>query len=95
MTISREEVHHVARLARLDLADDVLDTLADQLGSILNYMETLNKVDTEGVAPTAHAVALTTPLRTDEPRPHLDRDAALVNAPERDDASFLVPKVIG
>lgn len=95
MTISREEVQHVARLARLDLADDVLETMADQLGSILDYMETLNRVATEGIAPTAHAVSLTTPLRTDERRPHLDREAALANAPERDDDSFLVPKVIG
>jgi aspartyl-tRNA(Asn)/glutamyl-tRNA(Gln) amidotransferase subunit C len=95
MTISREEVRHVARLARLDLADDVLDTLAEQLTGILDYMDTLNKVDTEGVVPTAHAVALTTPLRPDERRDHLDREAALANAPERDEDSFLVPKVIG
>lgn len=95
MTISREEVQHVARLARLDLAEDVLETMADQLGSILDYMDTLNRIDTEGIAPTAHAVSLTTPLRTDERRPHLDREAALANAPERDEDSFLVPKVIG
>lgn len=95
MTISREEVRHVARLARLDMADDVLDTMAAQLGGILDYMDTLNQVDTEGVAPTAHAVALTNPLRADERRAHLDREAALANAPERDEDSFLVPKVIG
>ena len=95
MTISREEVQHVARLARLELAEDVLDTMAEQLGSILDYMDTLNQVDTEGIAPTAHAVALTTPLRSDERRAHLDREAALANAPERDEDSFLVPKVIG
>lgn len=95
MTISREEVRHVAHLARLDLPEDVLDTMAEQLGSILDYIETLNRVDTEGVAPTAHAVSRQTPLRADERRPHLDRDAALANAPERDEASFLVPKVIG
>jgi aspartyl-tRNA(Asn)/glutamyl-tRNA(Gln) amidotransferase subunit C len=69
--------------------------MSDQLGSILDYMETLNRVDTEGIAATAHAVSLTTPLRTDERRPHLDREAALANAPERDEDSFLVPKVIG
>ena len=95
MTISREEVRHVAGLARLDLADAVLDTMADQLASILDYMNTLNKVDTEGVAPTAHAVSLQTPLRADERRAHLDREAALANAPERDEDGFLVPKVIG
>ena len=95
MTITREEVQHVARLARLDLADDVLDTMAEQLDGILGYMETLNRVDTEGIVPTAHAVSLTTPLRKDERRPHLDRDAALANAPERDEENFLVPRVIG
>ena len=95
MTITREEVRHVARLARLDLADDVLDTMAEQLDGILGYMETLNRVDTEGIVPTAHAVSLTTPLRKDERRPHLDRDTALANAPERDEENFLVPRVIG
>ena len=95
MSISREEVRHVARLARLDLAEDVLDTMAEQLDGILGYMETLNRVDTEGIAPTAHAVSLTTPLREDERRPHLERDAALANAPERDEETFLVPRVIG
>lgn len=95
MGISREEVRRVARLARLDLAEDVLDTMAEQLDGILGYMETLNRVDTEGIAPTAHAVSLTTPLREDERRPHLKRDAALANAPERDEETFLVPRVIG
>jgi aspartyl-tRNA(Asn)/glutamyl-tRNA(Gln) amidotransferase subunit C len=95
MTITREEVRHVARLARLELAEDVLDSMAEQLGGILGYMETLNRVDTAGIAPTAHAVSLTTPLREDERRPHLDREAALANAPARDEESFLVPRVIG
>jgi len=95
MSISREEVRHVARLARLDLAEDVLDTIAEQLDGILGYMDTLNRVDTAGIAPTAHAVSLTTPLREDERRPHLERDAALANAPERDEETFLVPRVIG
>lgn len=95
MKITREEVRHVARLARLDLDDDTLDTMAGQLAGILEYMDTLNRVDTEGVASTAHAVSLTTPLRDDQRRPHLDREAALANAPERDEESFLVPRVIG
>jgi aspartyl-tRNA(Asn)/glutamyl-tRNA(Gln) amidotransferase subunit C len=91
MKITREEVQHVARLARLDLADTVLDTMAEQLGGILDYMETLNRVDTDGIAPTAHAVSQATPLRADERRPHLDHEAALANAPERDEESFIVP----
>ncbi len=94
MKISREEVRHVARLARLDLEEAVLDKMAEQLGGILEYMDTLNRVDTEGITATAHAVSLTTPMRADELRPHLDRDAALSNAPERDEESFFVPRVI-
>jgi len=95
MKITREEVRHVARLARLELEDAVVDTMAEQLGGILEYMDTLNRVDTQGIAPTAHAVSLTTPLRADERQPHLDREAALANAPERDEESFIVPKIIG
>ena len=95
MKITREEVRHVARLARLDLEDAVVDTMAEQLGGILEYMDTLNQVDTRGIAPTAHAVSQTSPLRPDERRPHLDHDAALANAPERDEESFIVPKIIG
>lgn len=95
MKITRDEVRHVAGLARLDLPDDVLDTMAEQLGGILDYMQTLNRVDTDGIVPMAHALSLTTPLRPDERRPHLDREAALANAPERDEESFVVPRVIG
>jgi len=94
MKITREEVRHVARLARLDLEDPVVDTMAEQLAGILAYMDTLNRVDTEGITPTAHAVSLTTPLRDDVRRPHLEREDALANAPERDEESFIVPKII-
>ena len=96
MKISKEEVQHVARLARLALDDQALDAMAGQIGTVLEYMETLNRIDTTDVEPTAHAVsAAATPLRDDETRGHLDRDQALANAPEKDDASFLVPRVIG
>lgn len=95
MSITREEVRHVAHLARLDLAEDVLDKMAEQLDGILGYMETLNRIDTEGITPTAHAVTLQTPMREDERRPHLRREEALANAPEQDEENFLVPKVIG
>ena len=59
--------------------------MSEQLGGILDYMDTLNRVDTKGIAPTAHAVSQATPLRADERRPHLDHEAALANAPERFD----------
>ena len=96
MKISREEVQHVARLARLTLDDPSLDAMAEQIGTILTYMETLNRIDTTDVEPTAHAVsAVQTPVREDVAHKHLDRDQALKNAPQKDGASFLVPRVIG
>ncbi len=96
MKISKEEVRHVARLARLTLDEERLDAMADQIGTILEYMETLNRIDTTDVEPTRHAVsAVTTPVRDDTPREHLSHDEALANAPEKDGESFLVPRVIG
>ncbi len=96
MKISREEVQHVARLARLTLDDPSLDAMAEQIGTILTYMETLNRIDTTDVEPTAHAVsAVQTPVREDVAHKQLDRDQALKNAPQKDGASFLVPRVIG
>ena len=96
MKISKEEVQHVARLARLALDDRRLDAMADQIGTILEYMETLNRIDTTDVEPTSHAVsAATTPVRDDTAREHLERTRALANAPDQDGESFLVPRVIG
>lgn len=95
MKITKAQVLHVARLARLDLDDTSVDKFVDQLGQIIEYMDTLNRVDTEGVRPTSHAISLTNAIRDDEERPHLEVDTALANAPERDNDTFLVPKVIG
>ena len=95
MKITREEVAHVAKLARLDIKDDQTDKLAGQIGTILAYMDVLNKVDTTGIAPTSHAIFLNNAFREDEGIAHLNRDAALANAPEQEDGFFLVPRVIG
>ena len=96
MTITKEEVQHVARLARLTLDETTLDAMAEQIGTILTYMETLNRIDTTDVEPTAHAVSATaTPVRRDTIHDHLDREQALDNAPAKDGESFLVPRVIG
>ena len=95
MKISQDEVRHVARLARLALEDQDLDEMAGQIGTILEYMETLNRVDTTAVKPTTHAVsAAITPVREDVTGEHLPRDQALANAPQEDGASFVVPRVI-
>lgn len=95
MGITREKIVHVANLARLELDEASVEKFSGQIETILEYIDMLNKVDTEGVNPTAHAVYQTNAFREDEPGKHLDREAALANAPEQDGENFLVPKVIG
>ena len=92
--ISESEILHVAHLARLDLSRSEVERFTEQVGSILAYMDTLNRVDTRGIDPTSQAVRQTNAFREDRLKPHLDRDEALANAPEKDEGSFLVPKII-
>ena len=94
MKISKDEVEHVARLARLDLDEAAIEKFAGQIGDILDYVDALNRVDTAGVVPTSHAISLTNAFREDEVRDHLPREQALANAPEQEDGTFVVPKVI-
>ena len=95
MKITREEVLYVADLARLDLDETAIDKFAEQITKILEYMDLLNRVHTDGVEPTSHAIFLTNAFREDEEREHLDRDLVLANAPEKEEGNFLVPKVVG
>ena len=95
MAISREEVEKVSLLGRLLLSPDELDTIPDQMGQILDYMDLLAEVDTEQVEPMAHALDLSDVFRGDEVRPSLPRDRALANAPNRDDECYLVPAGLG
>ena len=95
MKITKDEVLYVADLARLDLDETSIDRFAGQIGTILDYIDKLNEVDTEGIRPTSHAISLTNAFREDEPNEHLERDRALANAPEKEDGSFIVPKVVG
>lgn len=94
MKISKEEVIHVAELARLDLDEDAIDKFARQIGTILEYVDTLNRIDTDGVMPTSHAISLTNAFRKDVERDSFDRDRMLANAPEKEEGNFVVPKVI-
>ena len=94
MKITKQEVEHVAHLARLELDEDAIERFAGQIGDILAYVDKLKKVDTEGIAPTSHAISLTNAFREDEVRDHLERDRSLANAPEKEDGTFLVPRVI-
>jgi aspartyl-tRNA(Asn)/glutamyl-tRNA(Gln) amidotransferase subunit C len=92
--ISREDVEHVARLARLALSNAEKDRMREQLNAILAHIDALRAVDTAGVAPTSHAVPVVNVMRDDEPRPCLPQDAALANAPDRAGEFFRVPRII-
>ncbi|HEY8581366.1 MAG TPA: Asp-tRNA(Asn)/Glu-tRNA(Gln) amidotransferase subunit GatC [Capillimicrobium sp.] len=89
--IDREQVHHVARLARLQLTDDEVERMAGELSSILGHIERISELDLEGVEPTTHVVEVANALRADEPRPSLPREVALASAPSSDGEGFLVP----
>lgn len=92
--ISREDVERVAGLARLALPEAEAERVAVEIATLLDYVETLAAIDTEGVEPTSHAIPLATPLREDRAQPPLDPERALANAPERAGSAFAVPKVI-
>jgi aspartyl-tRNA(Asn)/glutamyl-tRNA(Gln) amidotransferase subunit C len=94
MKLTVEQVQHVAKLARLELEPQAVETLAGQLATILDYVEKLSEVDTSEIEPTSHAIALTNAFREDRVHTHLEPQEALVNAPAKEDGSFVVPKVI-
>ncbi|MFN8113717.1 MAG: Asp-tRNA(Asn)/Glu-tRNA(Gln) amidotransferase subunit GatC [Solirubrobacterales bacterium] len=89
--IDREQVLHIARLARLRLDEDEVERMAQELSGILEHVETIGSLDLEGVEPTSHVVALENVMRADVPAPSLDRDRALAGAPDSSDGSFRVP----
>jgi aspartyl-tRNA(Asn)/glutamyl-tRNA(Gln) amidotransferase subunit C len=91
MAISRDEVLHVARLARLDLTDEEVERFREQLNAILEAVGKVAELDLAEVEPTAHPLELTNVWAGDEPRPSLALDEALANAPDRDGALFRVP----
>lgn len=93
-TIDREVVERVAEMARLALTEEEIELFRAQLGSILEYAKAVDELDTEGVEPTAHAVALQNVLRDDVARPSLPKEAVLGNAPEAQDGCFRVPRIM-
>jgi aspartyl-tRNA(Asn)/glutamyl-tRNA(Gln) amidotransferase subunit C len=95
MKISKQEVMYVADLARLEVDSELVDKFAEQLGTILEYMETLKSVDTTGVRPTSHAISMTNAFREDGEEQYFNRDSALANAPDKENGNFIVPKVVG
>ena len=93
-TIDQATVRRIARLARLKLSDDEIQLYAGQLARILAYMDQLEAVQTAEVEPLAQPLSLTNVLREDVPRPGVDPDIALCNAPEREGSFFRVPRVL-
>ena len=89
--IDREQVLHVARLARLRLDDAEVETMAGELSGILEHVDRISDLDLEGVEPTSHVVALENVLRADEPWQSLPPEVALANAPEPSEGAFRVP----
>ena len=89
--IGREEVLHVARLARLALSEDEIEPMARELSAVLDHVAKIGELDLEDVAPTSHVVEVTGALRPDEPRACLPREVALAQAPAVGDDGFLVP----
>ena len=93
--ISRDDVAHVARLARLELTSDELERFTDQLGAVLEHARDVEALDVHDVPPTSHPLPLRNVLRDDEVRPSLDRDEVLAAAPSVEDGRFRVPPVLG
>ncbi len=89
--IERDQVLHVAKLARLRLSEEEVETMVGELSGILEHVDRIGNLDLEGVEPTSHVVALENVLRTDRPWRSLPRDAALASAPEPSEGAFRVP----
>jgi aspartyl-tRNA(Asn)/glutamyl-tRNA(Gln) amidotransferase subunit C len=94
MKITRKEVEHVARLARLELTEEEKVLFTSQLDGILAYVDKLNELNTDGIVPTSHAVPMENAFREDLVIPSIGLDNALANAPDRSGNFFRVPKVI-
>jgi aspartyl-tRNA(Asn)/glutamyl-tRNA(Gln) amidotransferase subunit C len=93
--ISVEEVIHVAKLARLQLSEEEVKTFTDQLASVLRYASQVAALDTATVEPTAHPMAMVNVFREDLPRPGLNREEVLDQAPAVEGAFFKVPRIVG
>jgi aspartyl-tRNA(Asn)/glutamyl-tRNA(Gln) amidotransferase subunit C len=94
MSISREEVLHIAKLARLSLSEEEITMYTHQLGDILNYVQKLNELNIDDVEPMKHVLDMVNVLRKDKDLPSLSREDVLKNAPEHDEEFFKVPRVL-
>lgn len=94
MSITIKDVKHVAILSRLGLDDDELQKYEEELNDVLNFMEKLNELDTQGVEPTSHVLDIHNVFRSDVVEKSLDLEDVLANAPDRDDDYFKVPSIL-
>jgi aspartyl-tRNA(Asn)/glutamyl-tRNA(Gln) amidotransferase subunit C len=94
VSLSADEVRHVAMLARLAVTDAEVEALAPELNAILGYAEKGGEVAADGIEPTVHPIPLTNVLRADEPGPVLDRDELLAGAPASEDDRIVVPRIV-
>ena len=94
MTLSEKDVHYVAKLARLEVADAEVAKYTQQLGNILQYIEQLNKLDTTQVEPLTHVLDMKNVFRKDEVTPSLTQGEVLSNGPEVQSGHFKVPKIM-
>lgn len=92
--LTKEQVEHVALLARLELTEEEKEKYATQLSAILEYAEALNRLDTENVPPTAHVLPLQNVFREDRVCEHLPNEKALANAPQKEGNCFKVPRIL-
>lgn len=88
------DIEKVARLARLELSDQERETFGNQLDQILTYMEQLNRLDTEGIEPTSHAIPVYNAFREDETRSSFPKEEVLGIGPEQEEGHFKVPRII-
>ena len=95
MPVTKKDVEHIAKLARLEFNEQQKEKLTQEMNDILGYIEKLNEVDTSNVEPLSHVIELSNVMREDEVKPSLSQEEALKNAPEKTEKFFKVPKVIG
>ncbi|MBT2600968.1 MULTISPECIES: Asp-tRNA(Asn)/Glu-tRNA(Gln) amidotransferase subunit GatC [unclassified Oceanobacillus] len=92
--ISKDQVKHVAHLARLELDDEAVEKMSDELSAIIDFAEQLNELDTDSVEPTTHVLNLKNVMRKDEPKKWISQVDALRNAPDHKDGQIRVPSIL-
>lgn len=94
LKITKEQVEHVAHLARLNLTDEEKEQMTKDMEAIIEFADQINALDISDVDPTAHVIPINNVFREDEVRPSMDRDELLKNAPNQDSGCFSVPKIV-